>query len=201
MEVLVSIVVLSFGLLGMVGMQAAALQSNREAKLQASAARYARELAEMMRGNRETGIRRAEADNPYLGDFRAPTGSTTTASSQLTAIRNTTANCYTNANGQRCEVPRNVAEWEIREWLARLNAELPGARVRVCFDSAPFDPASGLPRWACNNTGEIAMIKIGWTRRSTDPTRPDDPSDPNDGPFERATLPSVVVPVTPGSTT
>ncbi len=36
MEVLVSIVVLSFGLLGMVGMQAAALQSNREARLQSS---------------------------------------------------------------------------------------------------------------------------------------------------------------------
>lgn len=195
MEVLVSIVVLSFGLLGMVGMQAAALQSNREAKLQASAARYARELAEMMRGNRETGIQRAETDNPYLGDFRAPSGNVTAASTRLTAIRSTTVNCYTNASGQRCELPKNIAEWETREWLSRLNAELPGSRVRVCFDSTPFDPTSGLPRWDCDGIGEIAMIKIGWTRRSTDQSAVGDAS------FERATMPSVVVPVTPGSTT
>ena len=37
-EVLVAIVVLSFGLLGMVGMQAFSLQSNREARLQGQAA-------------------------------------------------------------------------------------------------------------------------------------------------------------------
>ena len=51
-EVLISIVVLSFGLLGMVGMQAAALQSNREARLQSSAVLLARDMADMMRGNK-----------------------------------------------------------------------------------------------------------------------------------------------------
>lgn len=54
-EVLVAIVVLSFGLLGMVGMQAFALQANREARLQGQAAVLARELAEMMRGNKVLG--------------------------------------------------------------------------------------------------------------------------------------------------
>ena len=37
-EVLVAIVILSFGMLGMVGMQAFALQSNRDARLQSQAA-------------------------------------------------------------------------------------------------------------------------------------------------------------------
>lgn len=41
-EVLVAIMVLSFGMLGLVGMQAFALQSNREARLQAQAAMLAR---------------------------------------------------------------------------------------------------------------------------------------------------------------
>lgn len=181
MEVLVSIVVLSFGLLGMVGMQAAALQSNREARLQSSAARYARELAEMMRGNRETGILRTAATNPYLGDFTAST------------IPTTTANCYTNA--VICNSPKKIGEWEMREWLTRLNNDLPGARVVICFDSLPFVPATGLPRWACNDTGDVAMVKIGWTRRSTDT------SNVGDAAFERATAPSIVVPVTPGSST
>ncbi|MBY0409356.1 MAG: type IV pilus modification protein PilV, partial [Burkholderiaceae bacterium] len=65
-EVLVSIVVLSFGMLGMVGVQAFALQSNREARLQSQATNLARELAEMMRGNNQVGIQTATADNPYL---------------------------------------------------------------------------------------------------------------------------------------
>lgn len=65
-EVLVSIVVLSFGMLGIVGVQAFALQSNREARLQSQAVNLARELAEMMRGNNQIGIKSAAADNPYL---------------------------------------------------------------------------------------------------------------------------------------
>ena len=52
LEVLVSIVVLSFGLLGMVGLQAASLQANRDARLQSTAVVLARELAEMMRATR-----------------------------------------------------------------------------------------------------------------------------------------------------
>ena len=73
-EVLVSIVVLSFGMLGIVGVQAFALQSNREARLQSHAVNLARELAEMMRGNNQIGIKSAAADNPYLLDATSPLG-------------------------------------------------------------------------------------------------------------------------------
>lgn len=75
-EVLVSIVVLSFGLLGMVGMQAAALQSNREARLQSSAVVLVRELAETIRGNKVEGIK-PTASNPYIGSFSSPMTATT----------------------------------------------------------------------------------------------------------------------------
>ena len=50
-ESMVAIVVLCFGMLGVVG-----LQSNKEARYQASATRLARELAEMMRGNKDIAI-------------------------------------------------------------------------------------------------------------------------------------------------
>lgn len=63
-EVLVAIVLLSFGLLGMVGLQAAALQNNREARLQSAAVDLARELAEMMRGNKD--VAALTSANPYL---------------------------------------------------------------------------------------------------------------------------------------
>lgn len=178
-EVLVSIVILSFGLLGMVGMQAASLQSNREARLQSSAVVLARELAETIRGNKVEGIK--ATSNPYLGSFSSP----------IEAV--SPSYCLNVATGTTpCTDTTDVADAQMTEWLARIDEELPGARVDICFDSAPFD-SDGLPRWTCDNAGTVIVIKIGWTRGSTDRTKTG-----NDA-FERATLPSVVFPVTAGS--
>lgn len=179
-EVLVSIVVLSFGLLGMVGMQAASLQANRDARLQSSAAVLARELAEMIRGNKNIGIL-PTATNPYIGSFVAPL--TPTTSSYCLNVASTTAAC---AN------PTEIARAEMTEWLARVDAELPGARVDICFDQAPFD-ANGLPRWPCTTTGDVIVVKIGWTRGSTNR------SQTGSAALERATIPSIIFPVTAGN--
>jgi len=181
-EVLVSIVVLSFGLLGMVGMQSAALQSNREARTQSSAVFLARELAETIRGNKSEGIKTA-SDNPYLGSFSSPLA-LTDESFCLSVATGTTA----------CTDAIDIANAQLTDWLARVDAELPGARVETCFDSAPFD-ANGLPRWVCDGTGDTIVIKIGWTRGSTDKSKSGNAA------LERATVPSVVVPVTAGSST
>jgi len=179
-EVLVSIVVLSFGLLGMVGMQSAALQSNREARTQSSAVFLARELAETIRGNKSEGIK-APPDNPYLGSFSSPMAATT--SSYCLSVATGTAAC-TDAT--------EIANAQLTDWLARVDAELPGARVETCLDSTPFD-SNGLPRWACDGTGSTVVIKIGWTRGSTDKSKSGTAA------LERATAPSVVIPVTAGS--
>ncbi|MDO8261677.1 MAG: type IV pilus modification protein PilV [Gallionella sp.] len=179
-EVLVSIVVLSFGLLGMVGMQAASLKANREARLQSSAMVLARELAEMVRSNNAIGILTGAA-NPYLGSFSSPLAAATPTyclSVGTTACADNTA----------------IANAEMTEWLARVDTELPGARVDVCFDAAPFDTTTGLPRWACAaGTSGVIVVKIGWTRGSTDRSKSGAAA------FERATIPSIVFPVTAGS--
>ncbi len=179
-EVLVSIVVLSFGLLGMVGMQAAALQSNRDSRAQSAAVFLARELAETIRGNKTEGIK-LPANNPYMGAFSTPLA---------VALPSYCLNVATATIA--CTGSGDIANAQMTEWLNRVDAELPGARVAVCFDSDPFDSA-GRPRWACNGTGDILVIKIGWTRGSTDKSKSG-----NDA-LERATTPSVVVPVTAGS--
>lgn len=180
-EVLVSIVVLSFGLLGMVGMQTAALQANREARLQSAATVLARELAEMIRGNKNIGIRPA-GTNPYLGSFTSPL-TVTTASYCLNVAAGTAPCANTTA----------IADAEMTEWLARVDAELPGARVSVCFDDAPFN-ANGLPQWACTAGGSaVVVVKIGWTRKSTDR------SQTGSAALEQAITPSVVFPVTAGN--
>lgn len=154
-EVLVSILLLSIGVLGMVGMQAWALRSNMQARYQASAVRLGRELGELMNSNAGVAALRDAASDPYLIDssVTAPTVAGLT-------------NCYAAAG---CTNASDTAKWDIAEWYARANAELPGLRVVVCYDNTPFD-GSGLPQWTCpsspaNTTSPV--IKIGWTQAST----------------------------------
>ena len=190
-EVLVSVVILTIGLLGMVGMQAGALQANREARLQSTAVGLARELADMMRGNKETGLKVDEDDNPYRGEFVIPAApaAPTLALADPDYCLNVGSSCD-GVNGAK-----KVAAAQMTEWLPRVSDLLPGARVTVCLDTTPFD-ANGLPnKWSegCTFTpGEDAMtvIKIGWTRRSTEL-----------GTLDRAdedARPGVVIPVTAG---
>ena len=188
-EVLVSIVVLSFGMLGIVGVQAFALQSNREARLQSQAVNLSRELAEMMRGNNQIGIQNAAADNPYL----------MAAASPLAAA--TPSYCLRVGNAATgCTATKDVASAEMTDWLARVDSELPGARVTVCFDSQPYD-ATGMPQWTCTpgvaGTDEVVVIKMGWTRQSTDRSKT------GAAMLERAShtgsRPNVLFPVTSGN--
>ena len=178
-EVLISIIILSFGLLGMVGLQAAAIQANREAKTQSSASSFARELAEMMRRNRNIGV--LTSGNPYMGNFTSP-------------LAPTTASYCLKVGNTACSTATDVANAEMTEWLSRVDAELPGARVSVCVDSAPFT-SGGMPQWTCTSSGTAAttVIKIGWTRGSTDR------SASGSAALDRATTPGIVLPVAIGS--
>ena len=184
-EVLVAIVVLSFGLLGMVGLQAASLQANRDARLQSTAILLARELAEMMRGNKDVAIR--TSNNPYLGEFAIGA-----------LVPPTTSSCL-NVGATPCAAKEDVARAQLTEWLGRVNDQLPGARVSICADAAPFG-AAGLPVWACSAPTAGAapngvVIKIGWTRPSF--RRATSASDADA--LKYADVPSVIIPVTPGS--
>ncbi|MDH4451319.1 MAG: type IV pilus modification protein PilV [Rhodoferax sp.] len=190
-EVLVAIIILSFGLLGMVGLQAASLKANREAQYQSTAVRMARELGELIRGNKVVAVARTTADNPYLIAFSA-TSKLPTAS--VNCIARTT-NCNNGASPAANQIL--MAQWQVRDWLSRIRSELPDAQVTVCFDNAPFD-GSGLPRWACNDAAgaaDVMYVKIGWTKSAL---RGDAVGAQA---FDRATTPTVVLPVLAGSTT
>jgi len=182
-EVLVAIVVLSFGLLGMVGLQATALQNNREARMQSIAVNLARELAEMMRGNKDVAM--LTAGNPYLGDFTHPL--------------KPAAPSYCLSVGSSCADATQVATAELTEWLARVEASLPGARVTICRDTAPYS-AAGLPQWNCaaDATADGVVVKIGWTRLSTNGTAQDRNIRVGSGSTDNR--PGVILPVTAGST-
>lgn len=180
LEVLVAIVVLSFGVLGVVGLQAAALQANKEARYQSSAVRLGRELGDLMRGNKDLAVTTSAATNPYLVDFDG-------------TLPTTSADCYAGACISRTE----VAQFNIREWLGRVDTELPGVRVKVCFDATPYT-AAGTPRWDCTDAGGVAVVKMGWTRASTNRAAAGGASNPTG--LERADVPTVVLPLIAGST-
>jgi type IV pilus assembly protein PilV len=179
-EVLISVTILSFGLLGMVGLQAVALQGSRDARLQGDAVSLAREIAEVMRGNKDVALR--TSGNPYLGAFASP------------MVLPAAAYCL-NVGTSPCTGPIAIANAEMTEWLARVDRVLPGARIAICLDDKPFDTA-GLPQWPCTYAGASGTmyIKIGWTRPSTDR------SSSNASPMDSATRPSIVLPITAGST-
>ena len=177
-EVLVSIVVLSFGMLGIVGLQASALKFGRDSRQQSTAVGLARELAEMMRANaHEAGKTTA---NPYLGSFSGSGLAPGVPSNCLDA-------------GNTCSTTGDVANAQMTDWLRRVEAALPGARVVVCLDTAPYD-AAGLPKWDCTapdgTTVPVAVIKLGWTRETTSSTI--------QGASDDDAKPFVILPVTPG---
>lgn len=162
-------------MLGAVGMQATAMQSNKETRNQAIATIFARELAEKMRGNHTVAIKTTAADNPYIFD-------TTLVG---TPIATPTVNCFTVG----CPIVKDAAIWDVADWQGRVQTSLPTPRVKVCFDQDPFDSA-GKARWACTDTGDIAVLKMSWTRNNTA------------GTLEFAGtsgVPVVVVPLTAGS--
>ncbi|MGA8786176.1 MAG: type IV pilus modification protein PilV [Polaromonas sp.] len=176
LEVLIAIIILSIGMLGAVGMQTTAMQSNKEARNQAAATTFARELAEKMRGNHTVAIKTTAADNPYI--FDATLGASAT-------IATPAVNCFIDG----CPTVKDAATWDVADWQGRVKNALPTPRVKVCFDKDPFD-STGKPRWACTDDGDIAVLKMSWTRNNTAGTLE----------FAASTgVPVVVVPLTAGS--
>lgn len=177
-EVLVSVFILSIGLLGSVGMQAAALKANTQTRYLNIASNQARELAEKMRGNHQIARENDTANNPFL--ISHSSGTPTTPAK----------NCF------KGECPStgpsalaDAAQWETYEWLTKTVNQLPSPRVVVCFDSSPFD-ADGKPHWGCDNLGDATVVKMAWSNINTA------------GDVEYATeqgAPLVVIPLTAGS--
>ena len=178
LEILIAIIILSIGMLGAIGMQATALQANKETRNQAIATTFARELAEKMRGNHTVAIRQPGMGiNPYLFDVILP---------GLPLVATPATNCFTAG----CPLLEDAARWDVADWQNRVQRELPTPKVKVCFDQDPFDSA-GKPRWACTDSGDIAVLKMSWNRKATD------------GQLvftsQAESLPTLVIPLTAGS--
>lgn len=149
LEVLISIVVLSIGLLGAVGMLLAAVRSTNESGAFTTAVNLVRELSEKARINKNIAARN-NAENAYVVAW-ARGGALPVAG---IACIGADAACTT----------KRLAAWDVRTWLERVDATLPEARVAVCFDDKPFAD-DGSATWSCSKTGRNLVVKLGWTPR------------------------------------
>lgn len=149
LEVLISIVVLSIGLLGAVGMLLAAVRSTNESGSFTTAVNLVRELSEKARINKNIAARN-NAKNTYVVAWAS--GAALPVAS--IACVGTAAACS----------QETLAAWDVRTWLERVDATLPEARVAVCFDDKPIAD-DGSYAWPCSKTGRNLVVKLGWTPR------------------------------------
>jgi len=154
-EVLISLFILAVGVIGALGMHMTALRTTQQSVFQSSALHLATEMADKMRANIRS-MQAVDGDNPYLNVDYQSNGSTPNQSGT------DRQNCF-DANAY-CD-SQQLAQFDIAEWLVRLEHALPGARVRICRDAQPWDSAEQNFNWNCSNNSVNSasiVIKIGW---------------------------------------
>ncbi len=133
-EVLVTVVILSIGLLGLTGLQLTSLRSNQTAEYRSQVTWLAYDMSDRMRANVE-GVDAGNYDNA------APLEVDT---------------CLSLAG---CSVAE-MAQHDTFEWIASLQSALPDGNGVVCIDSTPSDGIPGAPQ--CDGAGTVYAIKVWW---------------------------------------
>jgi type IV pilus assembly protein PilV len=149
LEILIAIVIVSFGLLGTAGLQTVGLRAAVSANQRTAATLLAYDAADRMRANM-AGVNAGNYHN-------------------YTATQNVNCLAVAGCNAQQ------MAQHDMFEWNAAIGAFLPaGAMGIVCRDSSPDDGASNASMVAagCDGLGNIYAIKIWWLedRSNTNPT-------------------------------
>jgi type IV pilus assembly protein PilV len=134
-EVLVSALIVSIGLVGVAGLQVASLKNNNAALMRSQATALAYDLADRMRSNR------AGAGSGFYDPDAAA----------LTSGCGSTTGCTT----------QQLAQHDLAQWNAALATHLPAGQGFVCIDSTPNDGASAASP-ACDGSGTQFSIKIWW---------------------------------------
>ncbi len=138
LEILISIIILSIGLLGLASLQAFSLKNAGNANFRGSATQQAYDLADRMRANK------AALD---VGSYNQQQGVEVTACFQA-------AGCNT----------LQMAQMDVFVWNQNNARLLPGGRGFVCTDSTPNDGTPAAP--ACDGAPNSPyVIKIWWDER------------------------------------
>jgi type IV pilus assembly protein PilV len=146
-EVLITVLILSIGLLGLAGLQVSSMKSNHSSYLRSQATILAYDIIDRMRAN-------PNAVTATVTNYVNKAAATPSAVAACTSVAGT------------CTVA-NMADTDVNEWRAALAAQLPGGVGVICLDQADQDDGTGPgPNAAdhgCDDLGTVYAIKIWWT--------------------------------------
>lgn len=150
LEVLISVLILSVGLLGIAGLQVTSLKNNHSSYQRTQATLLGYDVVDRMRANMN-----AVALSNYIakGAYTVTPSGTTNTVSAPTA----TASCGTTSG---CSIAA-MASTDVNQWRVLLADKLPGGVGVVCLDSTPDDGSSAAVH-ACDDSGNAYAIKIWW---------------------------------------
>lgn len=150
-EVLVTIVIFTIGILGVIGLQTLALSSSHLSSLRTEATLLVSDMAERMRANLVAvhgtgGATRYDEAAPATNACRAI---------YATSVEGAPVEC----------TPEELAADDLQDWLDQVQQRMPGGEGIVCVDSTPDDGIPGTED--CDGIGESYAIKVWWTERAT----------------------------------
>ena len=140
LEVLISIVIIAFGLLGIAGLQAFALKNSVSASQRLTATMLANDIIDRLHSNWQ-GVPSNGYNRPNTGDYDAASSCTTP--------------------GTACTSDQ-IAQNDRFEWQQRIALALPNGRGIICRDSTPNDGVdAGSP--SCDDANDVMYaVKIWW---------------------------------------
>jgi type IV pilus assembly protein PilV len=150
-EVLVSLCILSLGVIGAMFLQLSALRTTQQSGFHNIALLLAADIADQVRNSAIAGASMGTGENPLLTlDFKN--------SEQALALPTL---CWGDSGG--CD-SASMAAFATYEVQRRLNDTLPQGRVKVCRDTAPWDEKTQAYRWDCSGADSDAplVVKVGW---------------------------------------
>jgi type IV pilus assembly protein PilV len=134
-EVLVSVLVLSIGLVGVAALQGVSLKNTQSAFMRSQATALAYDLADRMRAN---------VIAARTGLYDPGTAATVTGCKSTTGC-----------------TAQDMAKHDLAEWNAAIATYLPMGQGFVCVDSTPNDGTSAASP-ACDGSGTQLTVKIWW---------------------------------------
>lgn len=151
-EVLVALVIFTFGLLGAAGLVLSSLQADKYASNSVTASSMAREYSELMQ----------MIPDGVSSTHTSTSSSTGTLMVDTASLTSSDANACTGA-GKTC-TPQEMIAVVRSDWASRVDSPLylPSGRGEVCRDSTPRNAAGELQWGGCDETGDTVLIKMGW---------------------------------------
>lgn len=156
-EVLVSVLVLTLGIVGAAAMQLTATRTNQQTLYHGIGLQIASEIADRIRAN-DHEMRQSDGNNRFVNvnyDSNSESDPTPPAVS-----------CHTTP----CDSTQ-LANFDIHEWKRRVRDALPAGRLLICRDSRPWDAEKGSFTWECTSGSSDSaslVIKLGWRGKHED---------------------------------